>query len=92
MAEQALAPRLTNWDGRVMAALPPGRGKRLADVARELRILPPLYWAEDSEVAVAHNRRARVAYERRLEELRLTLRGLEHMGHCTGRGGWWRRG
>lgn len=88
--QMALAPELTRWDARVLVALDRDRGMRLAQVARAVGIDPPLLWEELSAEAIAHNRRAIQGDRQRLDDLRLTLRGLEHLGHVTGRGGWWR--
>lgn len=72
---EALDPRLTPLDERVLAIV---RERR-----RGLRA---------SEVALIANLRLGVWSPGRTtpEEVRGILRGFEHLGHVSGRGGWWR--
>ncbi len=71
-----LTPRLTALDERVLAALDPDVGVRLAKVAA--RVYRP-----------GRHRAPTTGAE--LDELAGILRGLEHLGLVRQAGGWWRR-
>lgn len=66
---------LTKLDERVMAALDPGKGKRAGHVLYAIN---------------HHERRYYIFPLTKLADVRLVLRGLEHLGAATGRGGWWK--
>lgn len=78
----ALEPRLTALDERVLAALPRAgtRGVRC------VRIVDHVH--PQSRYEGWAGIRAR---EMDMREIRGILRGLEHLGKATGRGGWWKR-
>jgi hypothetical protein len=67
--------KLTKLDERVLAALPPGKARRVSNIMAALERYEYRYgiWPRTRE-----------------EDVRLILRGFEHLGRATGRGGWWR--
>lgn len=71
----ALEPRLTSLDARVLGLLPDAPGEREQDLYARLRRHSLRYGGEHVS-------------ER---DLRLILRGFEHLGKAENRGGWWRR-
>jgi hypothetical protein len=76
-----LTPTLTKADRKALAALPFGRCCRRRDVVRAVDP-PPWYGTPKSR-----GRRM----ERQMADVRLTLRGLEHLGYVEHHNGWWRR-
>lgn len=79
----ALEPRLTSLDERVLNALPRAgtSGVRCAVIVDRVYPRANRY---DGWMGV----RVR---ESDMREIRGILRGLEHLGKATGRGGWWKR-
>jgi hypothetical protein len=73
----ALEPRLTSLDERVLAQLPAERpGLRVGAIARAL--VPRPSWGRDPGVTPELAR-----------DVRLILRGFEHLGRARQRSGWW---
>lgn len=91
-----LEPRLTRLDERVLAALPyrGGGGIRAARVHRQVT-----RWLEPARVTTRRDgewteelRPERLAPgEPTLDDIRLILRGLAHLGRARHRHGWWSR-
>lgn len=76
---EALEPRLKPIDEKVLAALPAGQpGWRALWIARKV------YGRRRV------TRREHAEFEALVVDVRLILRGFEHLGKATGRGGWWR--
>lgn len=70
-----LTPRLTRLDERVLDALPTdGRSVRVGQLVEALNAGTDP-WSSSRTSA---------------DEVRAILRGFEHLGRATGRGGWWR--
>lgn len=74
----ALSPTPTPLDRRVLDALPAERpGVRLTAVVATVQ--PREEWRRQAGLGPTS------------EDVRGILRGFEHLGQATGRGGWWRR-
>jgi hypothetical protein len=71
---------LTSLDERVLAVLDSGRGQRARHIANVIH-------ARTGEVGGYGRRKPSV---RQLAEVRRILRGFEHLGRASCRGGWWR--
>jgi len=94
----ALAPRLTSLDRRVLATLPGAdeAGKRIFDTFRAPTDTPrcPNHgrnYAAEANRGCTHCQRALDFIADRYDEHCEILRGLERTGYATCRGGWWRR-
>lgn len=70
-----LEPQLTKLDERVLAALDRQSGQRLAQIMKRIH---------------RHDSRYYIFPRTREEDVRLILRGFEHLGKAQCRGGWWR--
>lgn len=71
---------LTKLDERVLQQLRSDRGQRAVTVARKVHIRDGEDWNGWRPAPSA----------RQLAHVRAILRGFEHLGRVSGRGGWWR--